>query len=171
MFHRFDVTGGVETGFVVPSTGALATGRYSRPAPKRHWWSDEPPRPQWEGFALYVTATPRPLTHEQTQGRGEAIPPWSFEVHVSRGAQAAVVVHYALRTPRWAPPPATPEGAAYAARIAELEAALAEDAEALARLALAGSGAQLVVPASETQRTRSYEETQAHCRRYLLAGR
>ena len=83
VFHRFDVIGSLDSGFTAPRTVTLESGRYSIPAPKRHWWSDEPPRPNCGGFRLYSShALPR-LTHEQTQGRGDAIPPYEFEVRVN----------------------------------------------------------------------------------------
>ena len=75
-------------------------------------------------------------------------------------------MHYAYRAPRWPIDVTSPVGAAQAERIAEVEATFVREAEALARLVLAGSGAEPVIPATEMQRTRNWKEADALCRRF-----
>jgi hypothetical protein len=161
VLHRFALTSRPDTSFAFPERVQLPPATYSLPAPKRHWWSNDPPRPYCRGFHLYTADWPP--TYVVPYDR-EILPPYTFEARLTGGPEPTLVVWYRYGLPFNRIDSTTPEGAARRARIARLDTVFSQYADSVARAILAASGAQPVVPAAHVSRTQSWKEFDRWCR-------
>lgn len=160
VFHRFPLARSPDSAFAAPRRVAFATYTFARPAPKRHWWSDEPQRPLCPRFDIYVLERAPDLPPD-----AEMFPPGSFEVLVTGGPDPHLVVYYNYHLPQRRRGPGTHTGRDHAARLAEFDTSLARAAARVAEDILRGSGAEPLVHRAETLRTGSWKELSEYCRR------
>jgi hypothetical protein len=158
VFHRFELSGRLDSAFTLPRAVELSPLGFSVPRSRHSWWSMQAAlQATCPGFQLYT------LDRLPQDVPNDSLLPTYFEASLEHGQSPALMVWYSYRLPlrRADRPPPDSVGRVFDA---ELEEALARKAERLARLLLRGSGADPVTATATRDRTFTYDEIRARCR-------
>lgn len=168
VFRRYPLPSSAASMDTLPPTLSVRGYSFSRPKPKRHWLSNDPSRPNCEGFRVYrVDHFPNGISRD---GRS-TLPPSEFELLMNRGAAPALVVFYRYTLPERTLDRSTPDGAAQAAQIAREEAVMDSAADEVARTVAARAEVSAGIAVADTERTLSLEAMRDRCGLELARAR